>query len=111
MNDMPAIIVAKGLLARWQAKGLGAVQLHKGDEDCGQILVVAEKNDGTSSLWRQVRDYHFRQVWQPVIGDGDFIDASQIHDKIASERRFDRDLWVLVLELGSAHFDPALYLE
>ncbi len=108
--EPPAALVAQGLLARWQAMGLHAVQLAKGDPDRGQILVSIEQLDGRQSLYGQRRDANFRLVWQPLLAEGAFVEAQAVAAKIAAERQADPDLWVIVLELDRRDFNPELHL-
>lgn len=82
-------------------EGAFAAVVKRGAEEAGAILVVVDRLDGTVDLYGPAP--------QSAFGDGrpadrlfslmaEKIDRAALADKLASEMRFDPDLWVVEIE-------------
>lgn len=98
------------LLRRSSGAGLfGAVRRHGADE-AGAVFIVVNRLDGTADLYAPAPQTAFidnrptERLFQRV---ADRAAEADISSRIASEVRFDTDLWVVEIESrsGETHFD------
>lgn len=114
MARLKTSLYVSALLQRiFQSGGMAVVQ-HKGHADAGEIFIIHELNDGTAKL--------FGPAPQSLYEDSDFARAfiqltpipqkqNKIQTRIEKERKFDRDLWVVVMEGGEGRDYPFEILE
>lgn len=100
MRVTSALFVS-ALVRRVFAAGAFAVILRKGAEEAGAILVMVDRLDGSADLYAQAPQTAFDEE-RPTdrlftrIEAG--IDAERRAVRLASELRFDADLWVVEIE-------------
>ena len=96
------------LLRRAFAAGATASIVHRGAEEAGAIFVAVDRLDGTADLWGPAPQVAFDAIDS---GDRRFerllarVPRADLAARIASERRFDTDLWLVEVEDRQArHF-------
>ncbi len=88
------------LIRRAQAAGAFATVMHKGNAEAGAVYVIANNLSGSSTLFGPALQGAYE------VGDEDrqfetlLENASEyeVSEKVAQERRFDPDLWVIEIE-------------
>jgi len=94
-------IIVSALLRRvFSAGGFAAVE-HKGSEQAGAIFIRHRHRDGTESLYAPAPQNVFAEDaserrFERRLGH---VDAAHIDALIAKERSFDRDLWLIELDI------------
>lgn len=84
--------VQVGALVRTaEAAGAQATVLHRGEPTSGALLICAEYPDGHGRLLARMNDR-----WDWLMGP-DPVPPAVLADAIARQRRYDPDLWVLVI--------------
>lgn len=89
------------LLRRAFAAGANAAIVHRGAEAAGAIFVAVDRLDGTADLWGPAPQADFSEETD---GDRRFerlgvrLPRADLATRIASERRFDGDLWLVEVE-------------
>lgn len=99
------------LLRRADAAGAMAVVRRRGDASAGAIWVVVDRMDGTVDLHQPAPQ---SEVDETVAGDRRFetvgvgLGAAAADARIASETRFDPDLWVIEImdRSGRSFIEP-----
>jgi hypothetical protein len=99
------------LLRRADAAGAAAVVRRRGDATAGAIWVVVDRLDGTVDLHQPAPQ---SEVDEAFAGDRRFetvavgLAPAEIAARIASEARFDPDLWVIEIEdrAGRCFIEP-----
>lgn len=100
----PPRVVSNWLVAALLAKaesegGFGAV-LARGDPEAGSILVVLRERNGDSCLYERLLDSEGAYRWQESARRG--ADApGGWREFLEKARKFDRDLWVIELDIPS----------
>lgn len=69
----------------------------KGDPDAGAVLIKLNCLDGRFALYAQVRDIDGNPCLSCLTGP-DPVAESDADTRIARERRFDPDIWVVEIE-------------
>jgi len=83
---------------------------HRGDPVAGQILIEVDHLNGTESLYMPapmsfgLEESESRRFARRF----DHVEPTRVRDRVARERDFDPDLWVVSLEMRSG--DPGLEL-
>lgn len=98
------------LLRRAGAEGVAAVVRRRGDATAGAVWVVVDRLDGTADLHVPApqslfeEDASERRLETVLVG----ASADEIATRIASEARFDPDLWVVEVEdrAGRSFVEP-----
>ena len=86
---------------RCNLEGMSAVVMRRGAEEAGAILVVVDRLDGRNDLYAPAPQMMFDEA-RPSdrlfqkIRDG--VDGLALSEAIASEVRFDPDVWVVAVE-------------
>jgi hypothetical protein len=86
---------------RCNLEGMPAVVMRRGAEEAGAILVVVDRLDGRNDLYAPAPQMMFDEA-RPSdrlfqkIRDG--VDGLALSEAIASEVRFDPDVWVVAVE-------------
>lgn len=89
------------LVRRAFAGGAHAGVLHHGADEAGAIFVAVDRLDGTADLWGPAPQVDFDAE---TSGDRRFerliarAPRADLTTRLASERRFDGDLWVVEIE-------------
>jgi len=99
------------LLRRADAAGVAAVVRRRGDASAGAIWVVVDRRNGTLDLHQPAPQ---SEVDEASAGDRRFetvgvgLGAAEVDARIASETRFDPDLWVIEIEdrAGRSFIEP-----
>ena len=99
------------LMRRARADGVMAVLRHRGDETAGAIFVVVDRLDGTADLHVPLPQ---SEVAEGEAGTRRFetvlarVAPAEIDGRIASESRFDPDVWVIEIEdrAGRSFIEP-----
>lgn len=107
MSDLlPTHVLVSAARAQAQAAGAFMYIRHKGDADRGTLLVKLNDMAGNHTLYRQIWDGERRRL------DLIATDTEQkLEDMLASESKFDRDLWIIEIEdrQGRLFFDIILH--
>ena len=98
---MPARLEASAIIRRVEAEGGFATVLQRGDPDRGAIsLLVTERGRMTAVLERQLAaDFAYRWAAVPF---ADGLDEPAWRDFVAKKQRFDRDSWLIELDIADA---------
>ena len=91
MSRLKAHVVVGAVLRRAQAAGVFATVLHRGDPDGGVIFAVLRDAEG-----ERLYAYEHESGW--ALRTAEALTGAQMSDRIAKERDFDRDLWVVELD-------------
>ncbi len=99
-------IWAKAYLRRLAGEGIAAVVVRRGDADAGVILIKISHLDGRADLFGPAPAGYDGtdgdRRWVRVAGP---VSDSDIEQRLATEIRLDRDVWVLEVEdRGGRHF-------
>lgn len=95
------------LIRRAYSADASAAIVHHGSQEAGAIFVAVDRLDGTADLWGPAPQADLGE------GDGDRrferlsarVARADVLDRIARERRFDSDLWLVEVEDRAArHF-------
>lgn len=78
-----------------------AVLEHRGHPENGAILVRLDQADGTCRLESRVADFDGGYAWQDVTGAAP-LTAEQAQERIARERGYDPDIWVIAVDAALA---------
>ncbi len=96
------------LVRRAFAAGAAATVVHHGADEAGAIFVAVDRLDGSTDLWGPAPQTDFGET---MTGDRRFerlharFPRADLQARIASERRFDGDLWLVEVEDRQArHF-------
>lgn len=88
--------------------GAYALVRRRGSAEAGAIFIVVDRLDGTNDLYgpalqAEVDDVRGRGFERLAEG----LDGLGVEERLARERRFDPDLWIVVVEdrLGRPHLD------
>ncbi len=95
MARLSSDIWVAAYLARLTGEGIYAHVMHKGDPTAGAIAVKLATMDGQASVFTRAYDSDFNRVWTTHVDNAPEADADAA---IASQRSFDRDLWVIEVE-------------
>lgn len=82
-------------LARLQAATIPAYITAKGDPTAGAVLVKVATLDGKATLYQRSFDLMTGERAWVVLAEGP---EAEVDASVASQRRFDSDLWVIELE-------------
>lgn len=94
-------IIVSALIRRVFAAGGFAAVEHKGSEEAGAIFIRHRHRDGTETLYAPAP----QNVFAEEVSERRFekrldrVDASVIEEMIGKERSFDRDLWLIELDI------------
>jgi len=87
-------------LRRRNSEGLTAVVMQRGAEEAGAIVIVIDRLDGTSDIYVPAPQSAFAEevgerLFQRV---GAMLPPDKVEERLARERRFDPDLWLVAVE-------------
>ena len=98
---------ASAYVRRCQIEGAYALVRKRGSAEAGAIFIVVDRLDGTNDLYGpapqseadDARGRSFEKIAEAV-------DGLTIEERLTRERRFDSDLWIVVVEdrAGDPHF-------
>ncbi|HZF42666.1 MAG TPA: DUF1491 family protein [Sphingomonadaceae bacterium] len=101
MSRLPTGIVASGLLRAAEAFGGNGVVLNRGDPDAGALLVVVTRRGADPKLLERLSTLEGELQWN-LRNNGESISFDSVARLIDKKKRFDRDLWVLELDVADA---------
>ena len=84
----------RAILRRVAGEGRSAMVLHRGDEDAGDVVVVAIERSSTIVVLRETMS---EPGWSRVPID----DQAALDTYLARQRRYDPDLWIIEVEVSS----------
>lgn len=93
-GSLKTSIWAPALMRRAETAGAFASVVHKGDPDAGAALIKVRQPDGTSTLYRPMREMDGTRIWLPKGPQPE----QAIDDMIAARLKTDPDLWVIEIE-------------
>jgi len=82
-------------LARLQAEGIPVDVVARGDETAGAVLIKLATLDGRARAFHRIVDLMTGTRKWDVLAEGP---EAEVDATIASQRRFDPDLWVIEVE-------------
>lgn len=82
-------------LARLSQEGIFAHVMHRGDATAGAVAVKVADMGGLASVFTRSYDAEGNRVWVTHV---DAVPEAEADASIASQRQFDRDLWVIEVE-------------
>ncbi|MDK9697807.1 MAG: DUF1491 family protein [Siculibacillus sp.] len=99
------------LIRRAFAAGATAGVVHHGADEAGAIFVALDRLDGAADLWGPAPQSDFTETssgdrrFERLVGR---VTRADVLARIASERRFDPDLWLVEVEdrLGRHFIEP-----
>lgn len=100
MRLKSALFVAAHL-RRCNGEGASAVIVRRGAEEAGAVYCVVDRLDGTSDLYGPAPQTAFatdrpsERLFQPV---AQRVDEAEIARRLAREKSFDPDIWVIAIE-------------
>lgn len=94
MPRLTAEFWVQAYLRRLDIANIPAFVVHKGDVTAGAVLVKSNPLNGRAKLMQRTYDAIGARVWS-VLEEGSELEMDKI---IRSQRRFDRDLWVIEVE-------------
>jgi len=101
MSRLPTGIVASGLLRAAEAAGGNGVVLSCGDPDAGALLVVVTRRGAEPRVLERLSAMNGELRWN-IRNEGESISFDSVARLIDEKKRFDRDLWVLELDVADA---------
>jgi hypothetical protein len=101
MSRLPTGIVASGLLRAAEAAGGNGVVLKRGDPDVGALLVVVTRRGADPRVLERLSALDGGLGWN-LQNNGESISSGSVARLIDKKKRFDRDLWVLELDVADA---------
>lgn len=99
MARLPTGIVATGLVRAAEAVGGNGAVLAKGDPDSGALLLVMTCRGAGAAILERVSSLDGDLRWNRR-ETGESADSQTVARLIAEKKRFDRDLWVLELDVA-----------
>lgn len=103
---LPTHVIVSAARTSAQAAGAFLYVRQRGDADRGTLLLKLNDLSGSHSLHRQIWDGEKRRFERIAAGE-----ESRLEELIASEAKFDRDLWIIEIEdrAGRLFFDTILH--
>lgn len=99
MARLPTGIVASGLIRAAEAVGGNGVVVAKGDPDAGALLLVLTCRGANPIVLERLSSLDGGLRWNRW-KSGESIDFQRVAQLIAEKKRFDRDIWVLDLDVA-----------
>jgi hypothetical protein len=94
--------VASAIIRQAEIDGAVAMLRHRGAAEAGAILVKVDRLDGSAALFSPapqalMDDARSERLWQRAHA-AEWLTPLEVEDRIARERRFDPDCWVIEIE-------------
>ena len=99
MARLPTGIVAAGLIRAAEAVGGNGVVLARGDPDSGALLLVMTCRGKDAVILERVSSLDGGLRWNRR-KSSESVDSQTVARLVAENKRFDRDLWVLELDVA-----------
>lgn len=99
MARLPSHIVVSGLLRAAETLGGNGAVLVRGDRDAGALLLVLTTRGANPKLLERVSTMNGDFTWNQTpmrVESPDFDSVAQLVDE---KKRFDRDIWVVELDI------------
>ena len=98
---LPTHVWVTGLMRRVEAAGGFATILHKGEPSQGAVLLVTREKDGSEQVFSRVLGPDGGRHWAVMARTEDAA-LDKVTQYIASQCRYDPDLWVIELDIAQA---------
>ncbi len=96
---LPSGLEAAGLIRSAQAAGDFATVLQKGDPDRGALLLVVTRRGRHFGCLERMLSLDGSYEWQQV-GPAESLGSEPLTQFLAKKTRFDRDLWLIELDIA-----------
>lgn len=103
MARLASRIVAAGLLRAAEAAGGNGVVLARGDPDSGALMLVLTSRGADPRILERVAGNDDQLAWNLRQSSGESRQDDSVARFIDKNKRFDRDLWVLELDVPDVH--------
>jgi len=94
---LTARVAVNALVRRANALGDFATVARKGDENAGQIVLLARRRDGRVQVFTRAMRADGAYAWTIAI-EGDKEELDKINEYLGRQSRYDPDLWVVELD-------------
>lgn len=99
MGQLPSHIVVSGLLRAAEAVGGNGAVLTRGDRDAGALLLVLTTRGKRPRVVERVSTAHGGFSWNLTEDQSASREGDSVAQLIDRKKRFDRDLWILELDI------------
>ena len=99
MTRLPSAIVTAGLLRAAEAVGGNGAVLAKGDPDGGALFVILTSRGTDPMIFERVSSMNGGFTWNNH-NAGQTLDLQSVARFIDERKRFDRDLWIVELDIA-----------
>lgn len=99
MARLASSIVVGGLLRAAEAAGGNGAVLEKGNPDAGAIMLVLTSRGVDPVMMERVSTIDGKLTWNQTRKRGESLAMRMVSRLIDEKKRFDRDLWVLELDI------------
>lgn len=98
MARLRSAIVASGLLRAAEAAGGNGAVIARGDADAGALLLIVTVRGVCQAMLERISGPSGDLVWNQV-ELGDSVNEERVARLIDGKKRFDRDLWIVELDV------------
>ena len=105
MTWQASAIVVGGLLRAAEAAGGNGAVIAKGDPGAGALLVIVASRGRPSAMLERVSSIEYGFTWNNLESD-DLLDSQRVARLIDEKKRFDRDIWIVELDVA----DPSRFI-
>ncbi len=99
MARLPSGIVVSGLLRAAEAVGGNGVVLSRGDADAGALLVILTSRGAGARVFERVSTLTSDFTWNQTKMKGESAENDSVARLVDEKKRFDRDIWVVELDI------------
>jgi hypothetical protein len=96
-DSLPARTIAMAAIRAAEAQGGGGMMVKRGDPGSGIIMIKVMNRKNQAVIFSQTRNPEGRYVWFRPTGPDPVPDA-EAEEKLARERRFDPDIWIIEIQ-------------
>lgn len=96
-DGLPARMMAMAAIRAAEVQGGNGMLLKRGDPDSGQIFIKVLNPEGEAVVYAQARDDEGAPVWRRATGP-EPVPESAADEKLARERKFDPDIWIVEIQ-------------
>lgn len=96
-DGLPARMMAMAAIRAAEAQGGQGMLLKRGDADSGQIFLKVMNRAGETIVYAQSRDADDAPIWRRATGPEPVVE-SVADEKLARERKFDPDIWIVEIQ-------------
>lgn len=99
MARLPSHLVVSGLLRAAEAAGGNGAILARGDRDVGALLVVMTRRGVAFGLFERISTIDRDFTWNQSHASRESAFPDSVAQLIDEKKRFDRDIWVVELDV------------